>query len=69
MFNFEDNIGVLVLKAIASEKWFLFVKEFSKSDNLEQSFGIKHSILQITYGFWYSRDSSQKRPLVIKEFF
>ena len=29
MFNFEDNIGLLVLKMIAWKKQCLFVKEFS----------------------------------------
>ena len=55
MFNFEDNIGLVVLKTIASKNEPLFVKEFFKSDNLEHSNGTKCSILKIAYGCWYSK--------------
>ena len=48
MFNFVDNIGLLVLKIIIWKKLFLFVKESFKSDNMEQSYEIKHSILNVT---------------------
>ena len=47
MFNFEGNIGLLVLKMIVSKKWSLFVNEFFNCDYLEQSYGTKHSILKI----------------------
>ena len=45
MFNFEDNISLLVLKMNILKKLPLFVKEFFKSDNLEWSYGTKGSIL------------------------
>ena len=47
MFSFEDKIVFLVLKTIASKNGPLFVKEFFKSDNVEQSSGTKHSVLKI----------------------
>ena len=47
-FNFEDNITLLVLKNKQfKKKNTLFVKEFIKSDCLEQSYGTKCLILKI----------------------
>ena len=48
MFNFEDNIGLLILKTISAKHQPLLVKGFFKSDNLEESYGTTHSILKIT---------------------
>ena len=59
MFNFEDNIGLVVLKMIASKKT-LFVKEVFKSDNMEQGYGTKCSILKITCSCMYSKQLSGK---------
>ena len=47
MFNFEDNIGLLVPKVIVWKKT-LFVNEYFNSDHLELSYWTKHSILKIT---------------------
>ena len=48
MYNFEDDIGLLVLKNILPGKSPSFVKEFFKSDNFEQSYGAKCLIWKIT---------------------
>ena len=53
-FNFEDNIALLVLKTIVLKEQLLFVKEFFNFDHLDESYGTKNSILNITYGCWYS---------------
>ena len=55
MFSSEGNIGLLVLKMIASKNQPLFVKEMFKSDHLEQSYGTKSLILKITWGCRYSK--------------
>ena len=47
-FNFEDNLELLILKMIIWKKQPLFVKEFFKSDHLEQSYGTKCWIFKIT---------------------
>ena len=39
MFNFEDNIGLLVLKVIIWKRLSLFVMKFCKSNHLEWSYG------------------------------
>ena len=48
MFNFEDNIGLLILKTISAKQQPLLVKGFFKSEHLEESYGTKHSFLKIT---------------------
>ena len=49
MFNFEDKVGLLVLKIIVlKKKQPLFLKEFFKSNHLKWSYGTTHSILKIT---------------------
>ena len=50
MLNFEDNIGLMVLKMIIWYKQTLSVKDIFKSDHLEWSYGKKCSILMITQG-------------------
>ena len=67
MFNFEDNIGLVVLKMIASKKT-LFVKEVFKSDNMEQGYGTKCSILKITCSCMYSKQLSGKNLLLVNDF-
>ena len=47
MFNFEDNIGLLILKMISQKATPVGVEIFN-SDSLEQSSGAKCSILKIT---------------------